>query len=99
MVVTRDMLGPRVYISQEGCIGCILGKFEMLDSQPVAMPMDKDKPHARMSEGEACDKTLYQQLIEGLRWLAIGTRPDISFAVSYTGHFRADLLRNTGCMQ
>ena len=66
MVVTRDMQGHRVYITQEGYIGCILGKFGMLDCKPVATPMDKDKPHARMSEEEACDKALYQQLIGSL---------------------------------
>jgi len=49
--------------------------------------MDKDKPHEREGEEEASDKKLYQQLIGSLGWIAIGTRPEISFAISYLGRF------------
>jgi hypothetical protein len=90
IMVSRDGCGQKVYITQEGYIGRVLERFGMSDCKPVATPMDKDKPHEREEEEEACDKTLYQQLIGSLGWIAIGTRPDISFAVSYLGRFGAN---------
>ena len=62
----------------------------MSDCMRIATPMDKDKLYEREEGEEACDKMLYQQLIGSLRWVAIGTRPDISFAVSYLEHFGAN---------
>ena len=90
MVVSRDVCMQKVYITQEGYIGRVLERFGMSDFKPVATPMDKDKPGEREEEEEACDKTLYQQLIGSLGWIAIGTRPDISFAISYIGRFGAN---------
>jgi len=90
MVITRDFCERKVHLTQEGYIGRILGKFGMLDCNPISTPLDKEKPHARLEEEEACDKGLYQQLVGSLGWIAIGTRPDISFAVSYLGRFEAD---------
>ena len=89
-MVTRDVHGNKINITQEGYIGRVLEKFGMSDCKPVATPMDKDKPHEREGEEEACDKMLYQQLIGSLGWIAIGTRPDISFAVFYLGRFGAN---------
>ena len=52
--------------------------------------MDKDKPHARLREEEACDRKRYQQLMGSFGWIEVGTRPDIPFPVSYLGRFGAD---------
>lgn len=90
MVVTCDLRAHKIYITQEGYIDRILEKFGMLDCKPIDTPMDNDKPHARLREEESCDKECYQQLIGSLRWIAVGARPDISFNVSYLGHFGAD---------
>jgi len=90
MMVSCNVCGQKVYITQESYIGRVLERFGMSNCKPVATPMDKDKPREREEEGEACDKTLYPQLIGSLRWIAIGTRPDISFAVSYLGRFGAN---------
>lgn len=82
MVMTRDFHAHKIYITQEDSVGRILGKFRMLNCKPIATPMDKDKSHARLREEQACDKKLYQQLIGSLGWIAVGTRPDISFTIS-----------------
>jgi len=60
----------------------------MSDCKPVAKLMDKDKPLEREKEEQACNKRLYKHLIGSLGWIAIGTRLDISFAVSYLWRFR-----------
>ena len=90
MMMSRDVRGQKIHITQEGYIGRVLERFGMSNCKPVATPMDKDKPHEKVEGEEACDKMLYQQLIGSLGWIAIGTRPDISFAVSYLGHFGAN---------
>ena len=90
MMVSRDVYGQKVYITQEGYIGRVLERFGMSDCKPVATPMDKDKPYEREEEEEACDETIYEQLIGSLGWIAIGTRTDISFAVSYLARFGAN---------
>ena len=59
MMVTRDVRGHKISITQEGYIGQVLEKFGMSNCKPVATPMDKDKPHEREGEEEACDKMLY----------------------------------------
>ena len=66
MIVTCDVRGNKINITQEGYIRRVLEKFDMSNYKPVAMPMDKDKPYEREGEEEACDKTLYQQLIGSL---------------------------------
>ena len=90
IMVSRDVHGNKIHITQEGYIGQVLERFGMSNCKLVAPPMDKDKPHEKVEGEEPWDKTLYQQLIGSLRWIAIGTRPDISFAVSYLGCFGAN---------
>jgi len=99
MMVSRDVCWQKVYIKQEGYFGRVLERFGMRDCKPVATPMDKDKPHEREEEEEACDETIYQQLIGSLGWIAIGTRTDISFAVSYLARFGANPSRQHGYAQ
>jgi len=52
--------------------------------------MDMDKPLEREKQEQACNKRLYKHLIGSLRWIAIDTRLDISFAVSYLERFGAN---------
>jgi len=47
MMVSHDVCGQKVYITQEGYIGRVLERFGMSDCKPVATPMDKDKPCER----------------------------------------------------
>jgi len=90
MMVSRDVCGQKVYITQKGYIRRVLERFGMSYCKPVATPMDKDKPREREEEEEACNKTLYLQLIGSLGWIAIGTRLDILIAVCYLRRFGAN---------
>jgi len=83
MMVSCNVCGQKVYITKEADIRRILERFGMSDCKPVATPMDKDKPREREEEEKACDKTPHHQLIGSRGWIAIGTRPHISFAISY----------------
>ncbi|XP_071648475.1 uncharacterized protein [Temnothorax longispinosus] len=59
----------------------------MSDCKPVGTPMD---PSVKLSnpKGEhnvEGDKLPYRELVGALNYLAVGTRPDISFACSFLG--------------
>jgi len=82
MMVSGDVHGKKIHITQEGYIGHVLERFGMSNCKPVATPMDKNKSHEKVEGEEECDM-LYEQLIGSLGWIAIGTRPDILFAISY----------------
>jgi len=90
MVITRQEQKRQIYVSQQGYIDRVLETFAMTECKPVATPIDKDKPGPRMGGDPSCDQDLYLKLIGSLCWIAIATRPDISFAVSYLGRFNAD---------
>lgn len=59
----------------------ILERFGMLNAKPVVTPMESQISSTDL-EGELMDPTLYRQAIGSLMYLAVGTRPDIQFAVS-----------------
>ena len=70
----------------------MLDKFGLKDTNPVSTPMDPDvkldyKPEEE-EEPETNDATYsYSTLIGSLMYLAISTRPDISFAVNRLAQF------------
>jgi len=90
MVIIRKAEKRQIYFSQQGYIDQVLEIFAITECKPVARPIDKDKPGLRMREDLSCNWELYLKLIRSLSWIAIGTRPDISFVVSYLGRFNAD---------
>jgi len=59
----------------------------MSECNPVATPLNNDKPGPGMGGDLSHDWDLYLNLIGSLCWIAIGTRPDIPFAVSFFGRF------------
>jgi len=85
-----------VTLSQTHYIDALLEKFGLADANPVFTPMDvKVKLDNVMEEqdnegqGEKNDKVThrYAALIGSLMYLAIGTRPDIAFAVNKLEQF------------
>jgi len=89
-MVSRPICTQNVYITQEGYNMQVLERFGMSDCKPVATLMDKDSPLEREKEEQACNKRLHRPLIGSHGWIAIGTRPDISFAVFYLRRFWAN---------
>ena len=91
MAVKRDRQRRTLTISQPNYVETILTKFGMLECKPVATPMDAKASFDKLSEGdERFDRTIYQQAIGCLTYLATHTRPDISASVGILSKFMAD---------
>jgi hypothetical protein len=80
-----------ITLSQTHYIDALLEKFGLADANPVFTPMDVNVKLDNVTEeqdnkgqGEKNDKVThrYAALIGSLMYLAIGTRPDITFAVN-----------------
>ena len=68
-----------IAINQENYANRLLQKFNMIDCNPVATPIDKGK---EPGEGENVgDEVPYREIIGSLMYLAMGTKPDIAYAV------------------
>lgn len=74
-----------ITLDQEQYIDDLLLRFNMTDCKPVSAPMENN---LKLNKSETNnDNFPYQQLIGGLMYLAVLTRPDISFCVSYLSQF------------
>jgi len=96
MRVTCDRLARIISFSHETYINSILAKFNFSDLKPCSIPMD---PNIPLSQSQ-CPKTPtesalmknipYREAVGSLMHLAIGTRPDIVFAVSTVAQYGAN---------
>lgn len=78
-----------ITLCQKGYINDTLERFGMKDSKPVATPLDCSQK-LRKSEDDFCmqDEGLhFRELVGRLIYLAMCTRPDISYTVSHLGQF------------
>src|ERR1700678_3294264 len=66
------------------------GKFGMADSHPVNTPMDPNVKLIKLPDMENYDIPDYRSAIGSLMYVAIGTRPDISFAVQHLSQFMSN---------
>lgn len=78
-----------IKICQSGYIRDILDRFRMSDSKPVSTPLD---PGTKLVKNEEEPNTEekefpYQELVGALTYLAVCTRPDIAYSVSYLSQF------------
>lgn len=73
-------------VCQESYINTIAARFEVTSTRPVVSPVAErsriDITNCVDAELGADDKRTYQSLIGALLYAALGTRPDISYAVS-----------------
>lgn len=74
-----------IHLNQKGYINRILNKFNLIDANPVSTPMDCQPVMQAIDKNEI--DFPYKSAIGSLIYLAIGTRPDISFAVGFLGRF------------
>lgn len=76
----RQLEDGSVTVSQENYIKKILQRFNMSECNPVTTPSDK----MTAVEASTCSKGTvpYREAVGSLMYLAIGTRPDIAYAVS-----------------
>jgi len=73
-----------ITLSQPGYISTILTHFNMQDANPAPAPLHpKNRLDIDASEAdEEVDPAEYQSIVGSLMYAAIGTRPDIAFAVA-----------------
>jgi hypothetical protein len=79
-----------ISLSQGSYIDTLLKRFGMEDSRNVSNPLN---PNVRL-ENEECednpaDRNLYLSLVGSLMYAALGSRPDISFAVSSLSRYNS----------
>jgi len=77
-----------VSIKQQGYVANLLHRFEMREAKPVGTPLEPGMKLQKSNSTEEDDKIYpYQELIGSLMYLAICTRPDIAYAVTYLSQF------------
>src|SRR5277367_2439731 len=93
IAISRDFVRRTVDISQVALIDRIISQFNLSEAFPIATPME---PGLRLSrslspstpeEKTAVEDLPYRSLVGSLMYVAIGTRPDISFAVQQLTQF------------
>jgi hypothetical protein len=85
--VIRDQANQTMYLSQHKHISDVLDRFQMTDTQPVSTLLAK----SMLLTKEDCPQTPegleymcsipYLSTVKSLMYLAVGTRPDIAYAV------------------
>ena len=80
----KDFLG----ISQTAYVEEVLRKFGMQDSKPAVTPMNLGTRLKKVQELSEEDSSYpFRELIGSLMYLAVATRPDITYAVNYLSQF------------
>lgn len=77
-----------IFVSQRKYTEDLLKKFGMMECNPTVTPL---QPGIKLSmdKNQETINVPYQNLIGSLMYLAIGTRPDISHAVSYLSQYNS----------
>ena len=91
--ITRDRSLKRLEIDQSHYIKEIINRFGLSDANPMPTPLPAGvEVHLEKYDGEAskADIKLYQQMIGSLLYAQLGTRPDISFAVSRLAQYASN---------
>ena len=91
--VKHDCKLRMISFSQHAYIQKIIKKFGLQDAHPLSTPLD---PHHKLSQSQSPSTTHqfddmrnvpYREAIGSLMYTALGTCPDISFAVSFLTQF------------
>ncbi|DAZ93801.1 TPA: hypothetical protein N0F65_008560 [Lagenidium giganteum] len=93
MEIHHDVANKVMTIKPSQFIRRLVEKYNQVDANPVTNPCDKGqlmtqpdtKPSA--SEEERMSRRPFRSLIGSLQYLAMGTRPDIAFAVRFLSRF------------
>jgi Reverse transcriptase (RNA-dependent DNA polymerase) len=91
--ITRDRSAKCLEIDQSGYIKDVLDRFNMTDANPHNTPLPAGADvHLIKNTEQASQSEIkhYQSLIGSLLYVQIGTRPDISFAVSRLAQYAAN---------
>jgi hypothetical protein len=88
MIWERDYGNKTSFLSQKRYIEDILRKYKMEDCKPNQIPIPPNTDlGCRDFEDLFIDVKKYQEAVGSLLYLALGTRPDIAFAVSVVSRY------------
>jgi len=86
MMVTRNRGKQSIAINLIGNINRVLDLFEITDCQKSSTPMEISyEPNAIQAEELPFDSRTYHKAIGSILYIALGTRPDITYATSVLG--------------
>lgn len=79
-----------IFLHQTGYAKKILERFHATESNPVSIPMDKHQELSVAAHGKQEStgvRAPYREAVGSLMYLAIGTRPDIAYALSTVSQY------------
>lgn len=91
--VTRDLTNRTISLSQHAYIESIITRFNFNDLKPSSIPMDPNAPlsksqsPSKMSDVAKMQQIPFREAVGSLMYAAMGTRPDIAFAVSTVAQY------------
>lgn len=93
MKVVCDRKAQTITLSQELFVKTILAKYNFTKAKPAAVPMDptvqysRDQSPTNTEQSAQMKRVPFWSALGSLMYLAVGTRPDIAFAVSMLAQF------------
>ena len=91
MQIVTDYKNQTIHMNQSKYTAMLLEKFEKQNLKPVTSPVEQGVNLEKSSEPSAKENIhKYQQQVVSLIYLAISTRPDISFAVNRCARYMAN---------
>ena len=91
--IVHDLNAHTISLSQQAYIDHILTRMNLVDAKPAATPLDPgidlsyDSPAVSVQRLTPLEKSKYREGIGSLMYVTIGSRPDISFAVTTLSRF------------
>lgn len=76
-----------IFVDQESYAEKVLKRFNMNDANSVSTPMEKNLSAGEESEDFNDESIPYRQAVGSLMYLAVATRPDLAFVVSFCSQF------------
>ena len=90
MKIVQNHKSGEVWIGQPAYANSVLQKFGMENAKPVNTPVETGtKLTKERVDDDGVNEELYQSAVGSLLYLSIGTRPDITYAVSNVAKFCA----------
>lgn len=85
--ISRDCTARTITILQSHYIQKILARFNMSDSHPVATPVNHSIHLLPATDDNCMNTQLYQQAVGSVMYAAMGTQPDLAFAIQTLSQF------------
>ena len=88
ITITRDRKRRMIHLAQPDYIAHVIEKFQMTSCYPKPVPADPGTHLTKLAEGSTTDTSFpYREAVGCLLYLALVSRPDISFSVGQVARF------------